>query len=79
MEANRRGRENYSRDTLTPDVIMHVLRLHRRQALAYMERRPNREDIESDEEDVGDAYVLGFSDGELEEGENGNPNQCNIS
>ncbi|KAL3530622.1 hypothetical protein ACH5RR_009944 [Cinchona calisaya] len=79
VEVNRRGREDQSRVTLTPDVIMHVLRLHRRQAQAYIERRPNREDIESDEDDGGDAYVLGFSDGDSEDSVTGNRRGCNIS
>lgn len=81
MEANRRGRENHSRVTLTPDVIMHVLRLHRRQALAYIERRPNREDIESDEDDGRDGYVLGFAgdDDDSDESVMENPRECNIS
>ncbi|KAL3850747.1 hypothetical protein ACJIZ3_012629 [Penstemon smallii] len=73
MEANRQGREDHSRVTLTPDVIMHVLRLHRRQAHVYVERSHNRQDIESDEDDVG-AYVLGSED---EEGDNSR--DCNIS
>lgn len=72
MESNRQGRVDHSRVTLTPDVIMHVLRLHRRQALAYNERRYGRADIESDEEDEA-AYVLGFS------GDEGNSGDCNIS
>lgn len=73
MESNRQGREHHSRVTLTPDVIMHVLRLQRRQTLAYIERRYSRADIESDE-DEGEAFVLGLSDAEpsSEEG-------CNIS
>ncbi|XP_016465615.1 uncharacterized protein LOC107788450 [Nicotiana tabacum] len=74
MEANRRGREDHSRVTLTPDKIMHVLRLHRRQALAYIERRENSEDVDSDEDEGGGAFMLGFSDGE--EGEN---SECSIS
>lgn len=77
MEANRRGREDHSRVTLTPDMIMHVLRMHRRQALAYIERRENLGDIDSDGDDDGGgggAYILGFSDGE--EGEN---SECSIS
>ncbi|XP_049367065.1 uncharacterized protein LOC125831979 isoform X1 [Solanum verrucosum] len=77
MEANRRGREDHSRVTLTPDMIMHVLRLHRRQALAYIERRENLGYVDSDDDDDdggGGAYVLGFSDGE--EGEN---SECSIS
>ncbi|KAK4358773.1 hypothetical protein RND71_021002 [Anisodus tanguticus] len=75
MEANRRGREDHSRVTLTPDMIMHVLRLHRRQVLAYIERGENSDDVDSDDDDRGGAgYVLGFSDGE--EGEN---SECSIS
>ncbi|KAI3823494.1 hypothetical protein L1987_04932 [Smallanthus sonchifolius] len=77
MESNRRGREDHSRVTLTPDVIMHVLRLHRRQAMAYIERRHNRDDIASDEEDESDAYVLGFGDGDGSL-EDGNSTECSI-
>lgn len=80
MESNRQGREDHSRITLTPDVIMHVLRLQRRQTLAYVERRYNRADVESDEED-GETYVVGFSDSDADassEG-SGNPRECNIS
>ena len=72
MESNKRGREDQSRVILTPDVIMHVLRLHRRQQLAYDERRNSRGDIESDEDDEA-AYVLGFA------GEEANNDECNIS
>ncbi|CAA0811953.1 Transducin/WD40 repeat-like superfamily protein [Striga hermonthica] len=77
MESNRQGREEHSRVILTPDVIMHVLRLHRRQARVYIERRDNREGMESDE-DEGDAYVLGFSDGDPSD-EGGASNECNIN
>ncbi|KAK2975382.1 hypothetical protein RJ640_012393 [Escallonia rubra] len=81
MESNRRGREDQEQITFTPDVIMHVLRLHRRQPFIYTERRYNRADIESDEEDGGEAYLLGFSDGDgsSEEGITGNSRDCNIS
>ncbi|KAL3653088.1 hypothetical protein CASFOL_002769 [Castilleja foliolosa] len=78
LESNRQGQENHSRVTLTPDVIMHVLRMHRRQARVYMEQRYNREDIESDDDDEGDAYVLGFSDGDPSV-ESGDPRECNIN
>ncbi|KHN33442.1 DDB1- and CUL4-associated factor 8-like [Glycine soja] len=80
METNRQGREDRSRVTLTPDVIMHVLRLQRRQTLAYIERRHNRADIVSDEEDA-EGYLLGFSDGDAssEEDSPGNSRDCNIS
>ncbi|KAK4275204.1 hypothetical protein QN277_018329 [Acacia crassicarpa] len=52
MEANRHGRKDRSRVTLTPDVVVHVLRLQRRQTLAYIERSYSRADIVSDEEDL---------------------------
>ncbi|KAK6926847.1 WD40 repeat [Dillenia turbinata] len=80
IKSNRQGREDHSRLTLTPDVIMHVLRLQRRQTLAYIERRYNI-DIESDEDEEAETYVLGFSDGEgsSDEGFMGNSNDCNIN
>ncbi|XP_062171313.1 uncharacterized protein LOC133877093 [Alnus glutinosa] len=80
MESNRQGREDHRRVTLTPDVIMHVLRLQRRQTLAYVERRYSRADIGSDEED-GESYALGFSDGNTSSGEGSTANStdCNIS
>lgn len=79
MEANRRGREDNSRITLTPDVIMHVLRLHRRQALAYIERRGSRDDVESDDEGGLESYVLGYSDGDTSSEVTGNSTDCNVS
>lgn len=75
MESNRQGREDHSRVTLTPDMIMHVLRMHRRQALSYFERRYNRADNYSDEEDE-EAYFGIPGDASSEEG---NSNECNIS
>ncbi|TXG73931.1 hypothetical protein EZV62_002510 [Acer yangbiense] len=78
MESNRQGREDHSRFTLTPDVIMHVLRLQRRQTLTYIERRYNRADFESDDEDEED-HVLGFSDADASSEGVGNSSDCNIS
>lgn len=80
MEDNKQGREDRSQVTFTPDVIMHVLRLHRRQARVYIERRHNREEMESDDDsdDQGEAFVLGFSDGDPSD-EGGNSRECNIS
>ncbi|XP_047160574.1 protein ALTERED SEED GERMINATION 2 [Vigna umbellata] len=80
MEANRQGREDRSRVTLTPDVIMHVLRLQRRQTLAYIERRHSRADIMSDDDDA-EGYLLGRLDGDSssEEDSPGNSRDCNIS
>ncbi|KAG7559784.1 WD40-repeat-containing domain superfamily [Arabidopsis thaliana x Arabidopsis arenosa] len=56
MELNRVGREDQSRVTLTPDVIMHVLRLQRRQTSAFTERRYVSTDIGSDE--GNDAHFI---------------------
>ncbi|ESR37906.1 transducin/WD40 repeat-like superfamily protein [Citrus sinensis] len=78
MKANKQGREDHSRITLTPDVIMHVLRLQRRQTLAYRERRYNAADFESDEEE-GETYLLGFSDSDASSEGGGNQRECIIS
>lgn len=80
IEANRKGREYRSRVTLTPDVMMHVVRLQRRQTLAYIERRHNSADIVSDDEDE-EKYLLGLLDGDLssEEDSSANSRDCNIS
>jgi len=79
MESNRQGREDHSRVTLTPDVIMHVLRLQRRQTLAFVERQPNQGYDESDDDNgQGQAYILRFTDGE-NESDDGNPRECNIN
>lgn len=82
MESNKRGREDQARVILTPDVIMHVLRLQRRQAMAYVERRYDRADIESSDEEMGEPSVLGPSDGNsssLEEDPVVTIRECNIS
>ncbi|XP_075513965.1 uncharacterized protein LOC142549088 isoform X1 [Primulina tabacum] len=78
MEANRRGRENNSRVTLTPDVLMRVLRAHRRQAQVYIERSHNRGDNESDEDDPMEPLDLGYP-GDDSSNEGGNSRECNIS
>lgn len=78
MESNRQGREDHSQVIITPDVIMHVLRLQRRQALAYVERRYDRADESDDDE--AEAYVLRFSDNDTNaEGSRENSGECNIS
>lgn len=81
LETNRQAREDHSRVTLTPDVIMHVMRLQRRQTLAYNERRYSRADIESDDEDEQLDYSLGFADFDPSygEGSTGSSTECNIS
>ncbi|GAB4825391.1 hypothetical protein Ancab_008264 [Ancistrocladus abbreviatus] len=77
MESNKQGREDHSRLALTPDVIMHVLRLQRRQTMAYIERRYDRADDESGEDD-GVAFVVGFPDDDTAS-EEANPGECNVS
>ncbi|KAI8016061.1 DDB1- and CUL4-associated factor 8 [Camellia lanceoleosa] len=74
MESNRQAREDHSRITVTPDVIMRVLRLHRRQALTYIQRRYNTADVEGDEED---EFITAFS-GDVSS-EDGNSRECSIS
>ncbi|CAL5389144.1 unnamed protein product [Camellia sinensis] len=74
MESNRQAREDHSRITVTPDVIMRVLRLHRRQALMYIQRRYNTADVEGDEED---EFITAFS-GDVSS-EDGNSRECSIS
>ncbi|XP_023511970.1 DDB1- and CUL4-associated factor 8 [Cucurbita pepo subsp. pepo] len=81
MESNRQGREDHSRVTLTPDVIMHVLRLQRRQASAFTERRYSAGDIGSDEDNEWEAQNLEFLDGNVsfEEDSTEYSSDCNIS
>ncbi|XP_057479766.1 uncharacterized protein LOC130767038 [Actinidia eriantha] len=72
MESNRQGREYNSPVTLDSQLLVHVLRLHRRQAMAHNGIRLNVPDSESDE--GGDeAYILGLS------GDDENSSECNIS
>jgi len=79
--ANKRGREARARITLSPDVIMHVLRLQRRQGLAYVERRTSGADFDSDEDGEREGFILRFTNGDAtsDEGSTGDPQECNIS
>ncbi|CAL5334417.1 unnamed protein product [Camellia sinensis] len=70
-QASQRG---YSRIMVTPDVIMRVLQLHRRQALTYIQSRYNTADVEGDEED---EFITAFS-GDASS-EDGNSRECSIS
>lgn len=81
MKSNRQGREDHSRVTLTPDVIMHVLRLQRRQASAFTERRYSAADIDSDEENEWEAYNLEVLDdnASFEEDSTEYASECYIS
>ncbi|XP_078446603.1 transducin/WD40 repeat-like superfamily protein [Wolffia australiana] len=85
MEQNKQGREDQSnsRITLSPDVIMHVLRLQRRRALAIIERRgsgndDHRDDDGEDDDDDDDGFVLGFTGGDDPAGTEINPSGCSI-
>lgn len=81
MKSNRQGREDQERVSLTPDVILHVLRLQRRQTSAFTERRYRTADINPDEEDEWEAYNLEVQDGNVsfEEGFPESSSECNIS
>lgn len=80
MESNRQGREDHSLVTLTPDVITHVLRLQRRQASVFTERRHTAADIDSDEENEWETYNLEGLDGNaFEEDSTEYSSECNIS
>ncbi|KAG0503147.1 hypothetical protein HPP92_003219 [Vanilla planifolia] len=64
MSSNKQGRESRARITLSPDVVMHVLRLQRRQTLVYVE--PSAPAADSDSES-------------LEDGSATDPRNCNVS
>ncbi|XP_078159721.1 uncharacterized protein LOC144555308 isoform X2 [Carex rostrata] len=78
MEANKSGREAQAQTALGPDIIMHVLRLQRRQAVAYIERSPTvAPDLGSDDEEDREAIVVRFSNDE--DDEDGDPRECSIT
>lgn len=81
MESNKQGREEHSRVTLTPDVIVHVLRLQRRQTSAFTERRYNPADNNSDGENEWEAYNQEALDGSVsfEDDSTEHASECNIS
>ncbi|KAJ4753949.1 DDB1-and CUL4-associated factor 8 [Rhynchospora pubera] len=74
MEANKAGRE--ARVQSTPDIIMHVLRLQRRQAFAYIERRPAAHGSDGEDEG-GEGILVEFSN--VEDGEDEDPRGCSIT
>lgn len=73
-ESNRVGREEQSRVTLTPEVIMHVLRLQRRQTSAFTERRYVLTDVDGDEENEA-QFISGLVAGDDDSSER----ECNVS
>lgn len=79
IENNEHGREvNASRPqvALSSDVIMHVLRLHRRQSELNGEHEPSAGDFTSDDDE---AFYIGFGNGEGNQGANSDPRECIVS
>ena len=62
--------------TLSSDVIMHVLRLHRRQSELHRENEPGAADFASDDDD---AFYIGFGNAERDERENSDPRACIVT
>ncbi|KAH9331597.1 hypothetical protein KI387_003705, partial [Taxus chinensis] len=62
IEANRQGREDCSRISLTPDVIMRVLRLQRRQSQPNVESRYTRADFGGEDDDEDEYVFLDMAD-----------------
>lgn len=77
MEANRTGRETRAQAMLAPDLIMHVLRLPRRQTMAHIGGRPAVDHGSDDEDEQREAIVVGFSNNG--DDEDGDPRDCSIS
>lgn len=79
IASNERGRKVYASRaevTLSSDVIMHLLRLHRRQPELPTENEPAPADIASDDDE---AFYIGFGDTERNERENSDPRECNVT
>jgi len=62
--------------TLSSDVIMHVLRLHRRQSDLHMENESASADLASDDDE---AFYIGFGDAERSQRENSDPRECIVT
>ncbi|GJN08209.1 hypothetical protein PR202_ga26105 [Eleusine coracana subsp. coracana] len=80
IASNERGREvdaSRAQVTLSSDVIMHVLRLHRRRSESHREQEPSAENFTSDDDD--DAFYIGFGNGEGSQGANSDPRECIVS
>jgi DDB1- and CUL4-associated factor 8 len=79
MDSNEREREvdaSRAQVRLSSDVIMHVLRLHRRQSELYGEREPSAGDFRSDDDE---DFYIGFGNGEGDQGANSDPGECIVS
>ncbi|CAH2065338.1 unnamed protein product [Thlaspi arvense] len=76
MESNRVGREDHSRVTLSPDVIMHVLRLQRRQTSAFTERRYVLTESDGDEGNEDALFISGLVASDDDEASQG---ECTVS
>ncbi|GJN31119.1 hypothetical protein PR202_gb19477 [Eleusine coracana subsp. coracana] len=80
IASNEHGREvdaSRAQVTLSSDVIMHVLRLHRRRSESHREQEPSAENFTSDDDD--DAFYIGFGNGEGSQGANSDPRECIVS
>lgn len=62
--------------TLSSDVMMHVLRLHRRQSELHMDNEPAGADLASDDDE---AFYIGFGDAERNQSENSDPRECIVT
>jgi WD repeat-containing protein 42A len=81
IASNEQGREadsSRAEVTLSSDVIMHVLRLHRRQSELHRENEPAAGDFASDDDE---AFYIGFGNGnaERDQGENSDPRECIVT
>ena len=62
--------------TLSSDVIMHVLRLHRRQSDLHMENESASADLATDDDEV---FYIGFGGAERSQRENSDPRECIVT
>lgn len=62
--------------TFPSDVILHVLRLHRRQSELQMENESASADLASDDDE---AFYIGSGDGERIQRENSDPRECIVT
>ncbi|XP_062210870.1 uncharacterized protein LOC133912241 isoform X2 [Phragmites australis] len=79
IASNEQGREvdaSRTEVTLSSDVIMHVLRLHRRQSELYTEDEPSAADFASDDDE---AFYIGSGDAERNQRANSDPGECIVT
>ncbi|KAG8063850.1 hypothetical protein GUJ93_ZPchr0003g17578 [Zizania palustris] len=79
IASNERGREidaSQSELTLSSDLIMHVLRLPRRQSELYTEHEPSAENFASDDDE---SFFIGFDGANRNERSNSDPRECIVT